>query len=837
MTFDLRTGQPKGSYAFPPPASACNDIALDSDGSALATDTPNGRIFKLAKGAKALELYAQDDRLKGVDGIVFGGDGTLYVNIVSRGALVRVDRKPDRTFSALTELKLSEPVKGPDGFRPISGNRFLLAEGNSGRIDEVTIRGDDAQIRVLREGLNSPPGVTLVGNTAYAVEGKISYLFDPKLKGQDPGVFTIHRDFTRNGYQVTHRMRSIWLGLAGVLAATAISSPRALAQAPGEPSAVVAMDCDYKCLTGFVSGYMNALAKKDVTRVRFAPNVRFTENDVELSLGHEGLWKTITAVAPNALQVADVTTGQGAWIGTVEEHGDPAYYGMRLRVQDKQIVEVETIVVRKTGLPLPFGDAKKLVHDPAFAEVLTPEQRRPRERLHAVADSYFNTVELNDGVVFAPFDAECARIENGIVTTAAGAGSSGDIAAGCENQFKLGIYRINKRIRERRYALIDEERGVVVATGFFDHANTFDTYKTTDGKDRKTALKWPNSISLVEAFKIRDGRIYRIEAIFTYVPYFMHSPFYETLPVQRPVTAPAEAPNPKAKPCDRKCLIGVADSYTAAMVTQKPETVSWAPTVRFTENSVPMMIGDGLWGSARKKSSTPLYVTDPASGTVVWYGLVEEHDAPSYLGVRLKVSDGRISEVESAVSRKLNPGPFGDPAAYRLDPLFDQVLPPALRQPRERMEALVEGYYSTKQLNDGTLFTQFDPTCSRRDNGLDVTDGAGNAAVIAPAGATGVKGCEAQFKLGLYRPVDRVRSRRILAVDEERGLIVATAFADFAVDVPRYSTTDGTIREVQGKYPSSRESIDVFKIRNGKIVRVEAVSVFQPYGMRSPWAP
>jgi sugar lactone lactonase YvrE len=192
MTFDLRTGQAKASYPLPPPASACNDIAVDTDGTAYATDTPNGRIFKLASGAKALELYAQDDKLKGIDGIVFSGDGTLYVNIVSRGALVRIERKADRSFGGLTGLTLSQPVQGPDGFRLIEGNRFLLAEGNGGRIDEVTIRGNDAQVNVLREGLNSPPGVTLVGNTAYALEGKITYLFDPKLKGQDPGVFKAH---------------------------------------------------------------------------------------------------------------------------------------------------------------------------------------------------------------------------------------------------------------------------------------------------------------------------------------------------------------------------------------------------------------------------------------------------------------------------------------------------------------------------------------------------------------------------------------------------------------------------------------------------------------------
>jgi hypothetical protein len=188
------------------------------------------------------------------------------------------------------------------------------------------------------------------------------------------------------------RMRSLRLVLAGVLLSSALS-PQVLAQAPGEPSAYVAVDCDYKCLTGMVRDYMDALGKKDVSRVRVSSNVRFTENNVELSLGHEGLWKTITKVAPQGLEAADVTTGEGAWIGTVEEHGEPAYYGMRLRVQNREIVEVETIVVRKTGLPLPFGDTKTLVHDPAFAEVLPPEERRPRERLLAVADSYFSTVE------------------------------------------------------------------------------------------------------------------------------------------------------------------------------------------------------------------------------------------------------------------------------------------------------------------------------------------------------------------------------------------------------------------------------------------------------------
>jgi len=191
MAFDLKTGAFKASYPFPAPGGACNDITVDRDGSVYATDTPNGRIFVLKPRARALELYASDAQLKGIDGIVFSGDGKLYLNIVSKGLLMRVDRGPRGAFKGLTTLKLSQPVAGPDGFRLISGSRFVLAEGNSGRIDEVTIKGDEASIKVLKEGLVSPPAVTVVGRNAYAAEGKIVYLIDPKLKGQDPGPFMI----------------------------------------------------------------------------------------------------------------------------------------------------------------------------------------------------------------------------------------------------------------------------------------------------------------------------------------------------------------------------------------------------------------------------------------------------------------------------------------------------------------------------------------------------------------------------------------------------------------------------------------------------------------------
>lgn len=301
------------------------------------------------------------------------------------------------------------------------------------------------------------------------------------------------------------------------------------AQAPGYKSAVLMTDCDYDCLLEFTTNYIAALADRDVSRARLSPEVIFSENNVVMPIGNDGLWGTISAVRDGEMMVADTETGNAAWFGIVEEHGNPAYLAMRIKVEDGLITEIETVVNRLPDMPKPFGNPDNVSHDPEFAAILPVAQRRSRARLVAVADGYFNTVELNDGEVFTLFSDDCGRLENGISTTSApaggGGGNSASIAQGCENQFRLGIYHINKRIRDRRYPIIDVERGVVVASGFFDHANMFDRYALTDGREMNTVLKWPNTITLLEAFKIRDGRISRIEAVFTYVPYFMPSPF------------------------------------------------------------------------------------------------------------------------------------------------------------------------------------------------------------------------------------------------------------------------------------------------------------------------
>ena len=191
MAFDRKDGAQRLSLPLPSPAPVCNDMTLARDGSLYVSDTPNGRIFRVARGGKNLDLVAEDDQLKGIDGIVFASDGTLYANLVTKGTLWRIGIGKDGTAGPLVQLTASQPLEGPDGFRLIRGNRFLLEENHAGRIDEIAIEGDTARVRVLKDGLMTPTAGIVVKNTVYVLERKVEYLRKPELKGKDPGVFKI----------------------------------------------------------------------------------------------------------------------------------------------------------------------------------------------------------------------------------------------------------------------------------------------------------------------------------------------------------------------------------------------------------------------------------------------------------------------------------------------------------------------------------------------------------------------------------------------------------------------------------------------------------------------
>jgi glucose/arabinose dehydrogenase/sugar lactone lactonase YvrE len=164
-SFDLKTGAAKGTYPFPPNSRVCNDIAVSADGTAYASESYGGRVHRLRPGATELEVWASDQALEVIDGLAFLADGSLYVNNIATGKLFRIPVNADGSAGAIVPIETSMPLVRPDGLRTAGPQKLIQAE-QQGRVTELTINGNRAEVRVIQEGLARAAGVTLVGDSA-----------------------------------------------------------------------------------------------------------------------------------------------------------------------------------------------------------------------------------------------------------------------------------------------------------------------------------------------------------------------------------------------------------------------------------------------------------------------------------------------------------------------------------------------------------------------------------------------------------------------------------------------------------------------------------------------
>jgi hypothetical protein len=182
--YDLKTGAFRSKHPLPGGSGLCNDIAIGPDKAAYVADTAGGRVLRLAAGSQELEQWSTSQDLEGADGLAFQ-DRLLFVNSFTSGKLMRIELKADGSAGIPAILNTSRALTRPDGMRRLNATQFVLAEGG-GSIDLLTIKGDTVDVRTLRSGLVEPAGVTIVGNTLWALESKLS-LRDKT--GADPAPF------------------------------------------------------------------------------------------------------------------------------------------------------------------------------------------------------------------------------------------------------------------------------------------------------------------------------------------------------------------------------------------------------------------------------------------------------------------------------------------------------------------------------------------------------------------------------------------------------------------------------------------------------------------------
>ncbi len=302
--------------------------------------------------------------------------------------------------------------------------------------------------------------------------------------------------------------------------------------------------------------------------------------------------------------------------------------------------------------------------------------------------------------------------------------------------------------------------------------------------------------------------------------------------------------------CDRACLEGVVDRFLDAFIKHDPKLAPLARTVKFTENGQHLEVGDGSWRSMVGKGAYRLFVSDAQAGRVAFIGTLREENQQNQqntdgalvlVALHLKVDSRQISEIELFVVRSEN-------AAKNVEKLgtphhlFTDAVPPAERMSRADLVKVANMYFSGMQKNDGKGVYPFTDDCDRYENGSQSTNAPTPAGQTRPDPKTasnysGQWGCREQFESGLLHFVSRIRDRRYVAVDQERGLVFSFIFFDhMAGDTRHFTAPDGRAVTAGPTTPWTWELAEMFKIEKGKIHRIEAILERAPYGMDSGWS-
>jgi len=606
--------------------------------------------------------------------------------------------------------------------------------------------------------------------------------------------------------------------------------------------------CDRTCLEAMVDRYLDALIAHDTAKIPVTSDVRFVENGVALPLG-SALWKTASGRGTYKHYFSDVTAGQAGFIGTMREHGKGLILVLRLAVAGDRIKEIEQLVIRTGNV----DEYEKLTPDPLWTAAVPVAERSSRAELTALADHYYSGMQRNDPKGdYSFFHKGCNRIEHGRQTTNMPPSNYGHsdipnfVTMGCEAQFQTGFLGFVTGIRDRRYAVIDEERQTALAFAFFDHDGSIRSIPLSTGQTFKVPpyFSTPRTLTIAEGFKVIDKKLRLIEATLTEAPYGMRSV------LDNPPPAPARVAATES--CDRTCTRSLVDALLAAMIARDPSKARLAPDVRYTENGQPLAIGEGLWKTLTARGPYNIYVEAPAGSDPALFGSIVELDIPGQLSLRLRQRGGRITEIEALVVRQeiamlgtlIGTGTlFAPPQLVDFDatrfkapvPLLTAVVPAASRTPaahlRDTATALVMAMYGKATPPAST------PTCMIKENGgspglvierlYPKVDFGGGLRCAGDAPAA-----------GFFAKIETLRKARILAVDEAQGLVLMSTVIDHPGDAAMVTLADGHTIPVPEPFrpPNTYYRSMLVKIREGRIEHVEAITRPVFFGMDDGWA-
>lgn len=630
-------------------------------------------------------------------------------------------------------------------------------------------------------------------------------------------------------------------------------------RASGNPGAVGGT-YDRAFLERMGEQYLEALAAHDPSRVPLSDKLIFAENDQRLQPG-DAAWRTIDRLGRYRHFFADPETGQLGLIANVYENGAGCLLVLRLKVENSQIVEAEQFISRD-----PFGAAlyEKLGKpDPVWLEPVPLNQRQSREALEAASFMYFQSLERNDGAGVYPFREDCERLEHARPTVRRpkneGYGHAETavdfVTLGAKEQYELGMMAFVTRIRDRRAAVVDIERGAVLGQACYDFDGLLKSIRFDSGVlwEIPPYFRTPRTHQASEAFKVINGDFRYIEMTFLEVPFSTR----QVLPGRRQTVqleySPSAPPPKPVKAAGRAELSALIQKVLDAIVDCCPHSLPLAAHCRYTENGVEVAPGEGIWKTVMGLRGYGITLADPQTGQAAWFGALDEHSLFAMLALRIRLESGYISEIEAVIPRPELPAKTGGLRAsvqtmYMAPPIADlnrdgfaQPAAALLRRTSARrsdLTAAVERYFEAFARKDGSL-APLAPGCIRRENGVPACNNAQGPLIdkSKPEFRLFARDIAAELTAGFLAGIVKLRSHRTLAVDESQGLVLDLAVLDnpgitksVAIAGPGDIALPASLRT-----PWTDLHAQLFKVESGKITHIEDLVRRVPYGQKSPW--
>ena len=285
--------------------------------------------------------------------------------------------------------------------------------------------------------------------------------------------------------------------------------------------------------------------------------------------------------------------------------------------------------------------------------------------------------------------------------------------------------------------------------------------------------------------------------------------------------------------CDRACLAQLADRYFEALAAHDPSRLPLAPNVKYTETGIVKPLGQGLWKSVQGLPRFRLNLYDTETGGIGVHAVVKERGLETMLSLRLKVEDGRITEVESLIiagdSRIVGHQPEDLTQPSRL---WTRTIPVAERNSRFELLAAADAYFRGFETNGTQEYIPAPllPEADRRENGILYTN--------TRIGESNLSTARSGFDAGNFKGM-QVRDRRYPVVDRETGAVMSLVrFGDPMGPLSKASLPfdrNGKPQLAPDVMVGAAFVSEIFCVSQGKIAEIHAFWIPADGNVPTPW--